>query len=121
MKTFWQSGLMALFLMCAYGPLSAHEPSTEDPMQVTTEVDGMDLNLRLINLEQEDTFVNLSTIDGNEVFFTERITKHNGYAMALQLHELPDGKYLLTIKKGDTVKNQVVVIEYGDILLSNIS
>ncbi|MEM6397386.1 MAG: hypothetical protein AAF741_13645 [Bacteroidota bacterium] len=123
MKTFLQSGLLALFLLCAYGPLAAHTLQDDggDPMNMKTEVDGMDLNLRLTNLQQETTFVNLSTIDGDEVFFTERIAKHNGYAVGLQLDDLPDGRYLLTVKKGDTVKHQVVVIENGDLLLSDIS
>jgi len=122
MKTFLQSGLLALFLLCAYGSVSAHQiPGGQDPMQVSTEVDGLDLNLRLVNRQQELTYVNLYTVEGDEVFFTERITDHNGYAMALKLHELPEGRYLLTVKKGDTVKHQVVVIENGDVLLSDIS
>ena len=121
MKTFLRSGLLAMFLLCAYAPVSAHAQSTDDPMKVTSEVEGTNINLLLTNLQQETTTINISTIDGNEVFFTEHIRNHNGYSLSLQMEELPAGKYLLTVKKGETVKHQVIVIEYGDILLSTMS
>lgn len=121
MKTFLRSGLLALFLLCAYAPVSAHAQSSDDPMNVRSEVEGMSINLLFSNLQQETTTVNLSNIDGEDVYFTEYIRDHNGYNMSLQMDELPDGKYLLTIKKGDTIKNQVIVIQYGDILLSSMS
>ncbi len=122
MKTFLRSGLLALFLLCAYAPISAHaQVGDQDPMRVTSEADGMSLNILLVNLQKETTTINLSTIDGEEVFFTEEIANHNGYNMELQLQELPEGTYLLTVIKGNKIRHQVVVIEFGDVLLSSIS
>ncbi|MEM9527091.1 MAG: hypothetical protein AAGA31_10800, partial [Bacteroidota bacterium] len=71
------------------------------------------------NLEKEKTMVQLINLDSDREVFTDQIRKHNGYRYKLQLDQLSHGRYLLKVKKGKTLRQQVLLVTGNGILCSD--
>lgn len=84
-------------------------PNQYEPLIVRSYVTVAGLDLTIANLEQEVTSVTLTDLKGNKKYFSEVVRKHNGYSWSIGLHDLPEGRYCLTVKKGETVRKQVVL------------
>lgn len=67
------------------------------------------LEVLIANLEQEKTTVSFTSLDTGLFYFKDRIRKHNGYTYNLNFDRLEFGRYLLTVKKGNTVRKQVIL------------
>ena len=93
-----------LLLTC--GPALFGHPT--DPLVARSEVSAQRIELQLTNLQQQPTLVSLVNLDQGPVY-TNRVRKHNGYSLTLDLAELPAGRYLLQVKQGKVLRQQVVV------------
>lgn len=97
----------------------AHAPI--EPILVKTKMIAAEkLHVRLANLQQEMTTVRLETLQG-EMLYSQNVRKHNGYTIALDIADLPNGRYLLRVSQVDTEVQQVIVKDEYGIKLSNIS
>ncbi len=83
--------------------------------------DHSTLMLTIVNLQQEKAVVSLRNLSNRDLVYREVIKDHNGYRMALHLHQLPAGRYVLEIKKGDSITHQVVRVSRNLVLLSQMS
>lgn len=106
MKSF-----LFFILLCTGVPaLIGATPMPVDPLMVRSQVDDDNqLELRLINLEQQSVTVTLTALKSNKLVHRESVRKHNGYCARLDLDQIDSGRYLLTVKKGDTVRKQVIL------------
>ena len=112
------AGLLLIFSIS----LSANNAPFPGKFKVRTTVENQStLKLSMVNLQLEKTVVTLHDLSSNESLYKEVIQDHNGYRMALNLNELPTGRYVLSVKKGDTHKRQVVNVLSNMILLSQFS
>ena len=115
--------LVASLLLIFTLSISANN-STPYPgkFKVRTAVEDQNtLLLSMVNMQQEKTVVTLRNLTSKETLYQEVIKDHNGYRMALNLNELPEGRYALSIKNGDTQKHQVVTVNSDIVLLSQFS
>lgn len=108
MKTLFLSAILLSSFVSV--PLETGNPSNpEEPLIVRSQAGITGLEVILANLEQEATKISLTDLDKDEVYFSEVIRKHNGYSMNLQLDKLPEGRYLLSVKKGEALRRQVLL------------
>ena len=88
-------------------PPSAVLSVAADPLLVNTYPDQHRLTLHLANLQQQRTLITLEEMDGEEVC-RRSVRDHNGFAVTFDVAALDNGRYVLTVKKGDTVRKQVI-------------
>lgn len=88
---------------------AAMATNPDEPMIVRSQVGITGLEVTLANLQQEVTKVTLTNLDENVSHFSDVVRKHNGYSWNLKLDKLPEGRYLLAVKKGDVTRKQVLL------------
>lgn len=106
--------LTALCLTLSLLAVPAHAGPADviEKVLISTEVvDDYALELRLANLQQEVTKVEIKHLTRNISYFSDYIRNHNGYATLIDLQELPKGKYVLEITQGD--ERRTVVLRMG--------
>jgi hypothetical protein len=74
--------------------------------------------LHLANLEQEYTYVTITNLRGDLIYFSEGIKNHNGFHRAVDLKNLNSGRYLVKIKTKDKTVKQVLSIDGRNAYLS---
>ena len=74
--------------------------------------------LTLANLQQESTKVTLTNLSGTTTFFEDRISKHNGYTRKLNISNLANGRYVLTVKQNGREEVKVLYLKDDQILVS---
>lgn len=97
---------------------AASIPFPDEPMIVRSQVGVMGLEVIIANLEQAITRVSLTNLDTDVQHFSDVVRKHNGYSWNLNLDKLPEGRYLLAVKKGDTVRQQVLLKTAAGVMCS---
>lgn len=120
MKTLFYS-LFALVLACGPALVSATPLSTVDPEPLIVRSQPVygGMAITLANLEQVRTTVTLHALDdSNRKLYTDVITNHNGYSLNLNLDKLDEGRYVLSVKKGDTLRKQVILKDANGIRCS---
>ena len=111
--------LVALFSLCS-APAFAHETDTgKEPLIVRSQMMPGGLEVLIANLEQEKTTITFTNLDTGLDIFTDRIRKHNGYSYNLNFDKLTFGRYLLTVKKGKAVRQQVILKAETGIMCSD--
>ncbi|MGB3799700.1 MAG: hypothetical protein WA952_07775 [Lewinella sp.] len=100
--------LLFAFVLASSVPAVA-TAATVEPLITRTFIEEDRLEITLANLEQERTTVRLTDLNNHTEYFSERIKNHNGYGVCLSLDQLPEGRYVLSVQKGDTVRRQVVL------------
>lgn len=75
------------------------------------------LTLHLANLQQETTVLRILDFDG-ATYLRKTITEHNGYALDINLEDLPEGRYLLRVNQKDSQVDQVIFKGDGLLLVS---
>ncbi len=122
MKRF--TGMLLAFALLLPGLTTFANSSTQDgpkkgiKVKSTTNEDGQ-LEVRLINLQKEDTTVKLEDMDGNE-YYRKLIRNHNGFARSLDLNDLANGRYMLTVAQDGQKWVQVVLIDDDTVRLSKV-
>lgn len=114
--------LVAVMVMavCSSTFTMNHLVSEETPLIKVLNVEGKVFNLYLANLEKNNTVVSIKDLAGN-VFFQEQVKNHNGFAKKINMENLKDGRYLLTVKQQDKEFIQVVVVEDATLVFSKVS
>ena len=79
------------------------------------------VNVRLFNLQELTTTMRITDLDGKVSYFQEIIRQHNGFTQNIDMDKMADGRYLLQIEQGDSVKQQVIVISDRQVMLSDIA
>ena len=110
--------MLFFVLLCTCVSALANNGTTDDPLVTRTEVEAFQLGLQLINLQGVRTVVTLKQLDGSAHYQT-RVKEHKGYAVSLPLAEAPEGRYLLTVKQGKTLRQQVVVKSAAGVMISD--
>jgi len=77
------------------------------------------LEVLIANLEQEKTTITFTNLDTGLDIFTDRIRKHNGYSYNLNFDKLTLGRYLLKVKKGKIIRQQVILKAETGIMCSD--
>ncbi len=110
--------LTLCFALATAAPLMANDvfPVENNNLSVTT-AGSKTIVIALKNLQQKRATLSIEDLDGTTIHYQETITKRNGYRKALNLSNLPTGKYLLVVKEGGRKYQQVIVISKSDELL----
>lgn len=90
------------------------------PAKLLLKVEAVDqshLTLHLANLQQEMTVLRILDFDG-AVYLRKTITEHNGYALNINLEDLPDGRYFLRVTQKGSQVDQVIFKGEGLLLVS---
>ncbi|MCB0570422.1 MAG: hypothetical protein KDC66_11685 [Phaeodactylibacter sp.] len=117
MKTF--KVLAALLLAAIVLPLWAQTAYHGDFNFRSETEDAKSVVVQLTNLDQQPAIIAVKSVHGF-TYHKERIRGRNGYRARLNLEQMPVGKYLITVKQGDTEKVQVVRVTDKGILLSDV-
>ena len=111
--------LSLAFCICGLGLSAATLPAGEDGPTVRSTTDGHQLTLRLYNLEQKTAEVEITPLtNGTDVLYAEQVKAHNGFAQQINLSELPNGRYLLTVKHEEQTYRQVVRVTPAGVIVS---
>jgi hypothetical protein len=110
--------LTLCFALAIAAPLMANDvfPVENNNLSVTT-AGSKTIVIALKNLQQKRATLSIEDLDGTTIHYQETIAKRNGYRKALNLSNLPTGKYLLVVKEGGRKYQQVIVISKSDELL----
>ncbi|MEM6772261.1 MAG: hypothetical protein AAF597_16925 [Bacteroidota bacterium] len=98
---------------------AAGAANPDEPMIVRSQMGIMGLEVILANLQQTSTRITLTSLDTEKEYFSDVVRKHNGYSWNLKLDELPKGRYLLSVKKGDTLRRQVILKTKAGVMTSD--
>lgn len=74
--------------------------------------------LHLANLEQKYTYVTITNLRGDQIYFSEGVKNHNGFHKAVDLKNLNSGRYLVKIKTESKIVKQVLSIDGKNVYLS---
>jgi len=115
------SCLAAALMVCLTVTVFASNPIVPDAKILfkTKKLDDNTLTVRLANLQQERTTVQLVDMAGR-AYFTEVITKHNGFVKQLNLEKLSDGLYKLVVKQGKEEWTRLVKKDDDTLLYSQV-
>jgi hypothetical protein len=112
--------MKALLFICLLGtcvPALASAPA--EPLITRSSVDGDGISVMLANLEQQRVHLTLTDLDNDRELMHRHVRKHNGFRAQFNLSELEEGRYLITVKKGDTVRRQVILKTATGIMCSD--
>lgn len=115
--------MMLAIMMLAAATLAVHAtPIANDELgpQASSEIrkdQKKTVELRLSNLEMKSTKVLIEDFNGG-TYFSETFKNRNGYAKALNLNQLPNGKYRLVVRQKDVEMIQIVSVKDNTILVS---
>lgn len=109
--------LLALFILSA-APASAHTTTNDEPLIVRSKVMEGGLEVLIANLEQTKTTLTLTNLDTDREIFTDRIRKHNGYSYNINMDKLKPGRYLLSVTKGEEIRQQVILLTRNGMMCS---
>lgn len=108
---------MLLMVSCLVIQANSYE---DGRMRVKTKVIAEKMiNLRLVNLEQQKAKITLSSLDKVNTYYKESVQEHNGFAQNLDLSQVPEGKYLLTVKTKNQLLQQVLRVNEDSVYLSS--
>lgn len=110
------SVVLALCLCVSIAARAESNP-TIDVKATVVSVETKKVDVTLINLQKQTTYISIQSVDGSEIYFQEAIKKHNGYRKRLDLSELKAGKYLLVVENDQTKLQQVIVLKEDNALL----
>ena len=115
------SSLAAALMVCLTVSVFASNPIVPDAeiLFKTKKLDDNTLAVRLANLQQERTTVQLVDMTGRE-YFSEVVTKHNGFVKQLNLENLSDGLYKLVVRQGKDEYTRLVKKDNDTILYSQV-
>lgn len=116
--------MMLAIMMLAVATLAVQAfPGTNDDelgLQVSSEVrkdQTKTVELRLSNLELKNTRVLIEDFNGG-TYFSDTFKNRNGYARALNLNQLPNGRYRLVIRQKGVEMIQIVSVKDNTVLVS---
>lgn len=98
--------------------------ANDDPGKIRLKskiVEDNAIVVQVFNLQQLPTSVSITDLDGATTYYQKNIRKHNGYSLKLDLNELTDGRYVLEVKQGETIKKQIILIRGNFPQLSSIA
>lgn len=116
--------IFACFAFCLFATSPAFASGGNDgdytnPLIVRSEVSGNDLEVIVANLNQASTFFSLTDLDRDREIYRDKIRKRNGYSYKLGMEKLKIGRYLLSVKKGDVIRQQVILITKDGMMCSD--
>lgn len=100
-------------------PAFAADSGPDEPLIVRSRPVFDGLEITVANLEKETTRVELVNLDDDREIFTDNIRNHNGYRYKLNTDQLKHGRYLLKVKKGETLRQQVLLVTGNGVLCSD--
>lgn len=92
---------------CGPAPLAASVD--KEPLVARSTLNGDRLDLTLINLERQRTEVTITNLDNKAVHYRNVVKDHNGFRVGLRLDKLDHGRYVVAVKKDETVRRQVIL------------
>ncbi len=91
---------------------------TGEPLIVRSHLAEGGLEVLIANLEKETAVVTLTSLQTHRELFSDRIRKHNGYSYNINLDDLHHGRYVLAVKKGDVIRQQVILVNSKGVMCS---
>lgn len=89
----------------------------DDPIVRVKVVDAKIFQINLANLQKETTNVKLTNLRGT-TYFKETIRNHNGYGKKINIDQIPNGRYVLTITHNKSSVTKVIYIDDDAIRVS---
>ena len=118
MKTF-RMALAALALLAVSLPIRANTSPTDIIHLCTQAVEAKKVVVQVTNLAEKTTQIRLESAYGDKVYYQEYIRKHNGHRALLDLGQLPEGRYILSVSQKGETKSQVIRITEGRVMVSH--
>jgi len=118
MKTFKIA--LAMLVLLALAMPSRADVAPKSAINVYTKVvEAKKVVVQLTNLAEQPTLLTLRSTRGN-VYYKGTIRKHNGHRTLLDLSQLPEGRYILSVSQKGNEKSQVIRVTEGRVLLSDV-
>ncbi|GJM35598.1 MAG: hypothetical protein DHS20C18_45990 [Saprospiraceae bacterium] len=122
MKVFkWMATAMfAFFFLSANAVNTTNLPDNEDRLLLyINSVEGKSFVLQLANLQKETTNVLIEDLSHKETLYYRRLKNHNGFSTKMNLKDLTEGRYKISIKQGDLEIIKVFRVENDELIFSN--
>ena len=111
--------LMALcFCVATFSAVAAPINNADELIIRVKPLENKVFKVTLANLQQKNTKITLTNLSGTTTYFEDNVIKHNGYAKKLDLSDLNDGRYLLTVKQKGEETVKVLYLSGEKILIS---
>ncbi len=123
MKIFkWMA--TALFALFFISSVSATDPVDQinDGERVIFDiksVEGKSFVIKLANLEKQRTNVIIDDLSEPNTLFYKRLKNHNGFSQRINMDDLDDGRYKITVQRGDEKWIKVLRIENDQLMFSD--
>lgn len=112
--------LLSLLLVLTCLNYSQANTIDETSLIAKTQIVKADvINVTVANLNGVYTRIDLTNLNGKVGYYSEWTKEHNGLSRNLNIADLADGRYLLTVKSGSQEIKQVIKIKEGLILFSH--
>ena len=113
------SMLMALcFCIATFSAVAAPINDSEELIVRVKPLENKVFKVTVANLQKANTKITLTNLSGSTTYFEENVQKHNGYAKKLDLSELSDGRYLLTVKQKGEEMIKVLYLSGEKVMVS---
>jgi Mor family transcriptional regulator len=76
--------------------------------------------LQIANMDGKYTYVSLTDLNGNRIYFSEGINKRESYLKNINIKNLTDGKYILKVTSNGETIYQIIKIKSENILFSHL-
>lgn len=113
--------LSLLLILGCFGIAQANNIETTDFTAKTKLVKEDVINVQLVNLQGHFTKLTLTNLEGDVEHYSQWMESRNGWNGNLNIGDLKNGKYLLTVKSNGETLKQVLKIKNGMILFSHFS
>ena len=117
----YQISFFAILGLLMILPLTISAELMPNPnLKVRSEVKAeKQIKVLLVNMMKVPTKVTITSMEGERILY-EMVRDHNGYSFDIDLSQLPNGRYLLEVSQKDEERSQVIRIDNGKVLLSEV-
>lgn len=107
--------LVAWALICPLSFAGSKDKGENMVVKIEKENTPGKLLVRLINLEKQNTQIAVQSVDGT-TWFSKNIRRKAGFAVKLDLRNIPDGDYVVYVENANKMWTGVFSITTGDIV-----
>lgn len=115
-----KKSLFATLLLAITTSFSAYSFNPTPPVIARTKlIKEKVISIQLANLEKKYTYVSITDMQGELIYFSQGVKNHNGFKKAVNLTNLSNGKYLLKVKTKGKILRQILQVKGEHVYLSD--
>lgn len=117
-----KNSIIATMLFAFTAVLPAYSGTITTPPNVILKsklIKHKTIELRLANLEKKYTYVTITDMKGELIYFSEGVKNHNGFTRAININNLIDGKYIIKVRTNGEEYRQIIQLDGEAVWFSN--